>query len=253
LSEELLGRALGARRDEVVVATKFGMPVGGGGGGASPAYVRAAAEDSLRRLGTDRIDLYQLHRPDPGTPIGDTLGALAELVDEGKVREIGCSNFSAAQLDEAAAAAASGAPRFVSVQNHYSILHREPEPDVLEACERLDVAFLPYFPLANGLLTGKYRAGEPLPAGTRLGSDPSRAEREMTPERMSQLAQLSELAAQSGATMLDLAFAWLLSRGVVSSVIAGATRPEQVRANAATARFTASAGVLARVDEIAPR
>jgi aryl-alcohol dehydrogenase-like predicted oxidoreductase len=252
-SEEQLGLALGSRRDEVLVASKFGMAIGDGPGGAAPSYVRSAAEDSLRRLGTDHIDLYQLHRPDPKTPIADTLAALGELIAEGKVREIGCSNFSAAQLDEAAAAAAGGAPGFASVQNDYSILHREPEPDVLDACERLGVAFLPYFPLASGLLTGKYRAGEPAPAGTRLGNDPSRAEREMTKERMAQVEALSELAGESGGSLLDLAFAWLLSRDVVSSVIAGATRPEQVHANAATARFHVGADVLARVDEIAPR
>ncbi|HTW99291.1 MAG TPA: aldo/keto reductase [Acidimicrobiales bacterium] len=259
-SEELLGKALGARRDDVLIATKFGSALdgtageaGGVTGGAAPSYVRRAAEGSLRRLGTDRIDLYQLHRPDEATPIGDTLAALDELVVEGKVREIGCSNFSAGQLDEAAAAVAGGAARFVSVQNNYSILHREPEPEVLEACGRLGMSFLPFFPLASGLLTGKYRAGEPPAAGTRFGSDPRRAERDMTPERMATVSALSELAGEAGATLLELAFAWLLARDAVASVIAGATRPDQVRANAATATFEASPDLLARIDEIAPR
>src|SRR5579872_2598523 len=167
-SEEFLGRALGARRNDVIIATKFGMKVDERRQGARPEYVRRAAEDSLRRLGTDRIDLYQLHRPDPSVPIADTLEALDGLVRAGKVRAIGCSNFSRAQLIEARAATKSGAARFVSVQNEYSLLHREPEQEVLPECEREGLAFLPYFPLASGLLTGKYRRGQPLPEGTRL-------------------------------------------------------------------------------------
>jgi aryl-alcohol dehydrogenase-like predicted oxidoreductase len=162
-SEECLGRALGRRRDEVVVATKFGSAVDEQRKGARPEYVRQAAEDSLRRLGTERIDLYQLHNPDPQVPIEDTLGALDELVRAGKVREIGCSNFSAEQLRAAEGAAHDGAARFVSVQNEYSLLHREPERDVLPESERAGLAFIPYFPLANGLLTGKYRQGQHAP------------------------------------------------------------------------------------------
>ena len=158
-SEEILGAALGQDRADVIVATKFGMTVSPERTGAAPKYVKSALEDSLRRLGTDYVDLYQLHRPDPATPIGDTLAALAELVKDGKVREIGCSNFSAAQLREADAAAAEGAPRFVSVQNKYSLLEREPELEVLAECERLGTAFIPFSPLANGLLSGKYRRG----------------------------------------------------------------------------------------------
>ena len=168
-SEEYLGRALAGRRDQVVLATKFGMAVDEQRRGARPEYVRRALEDSLRRLMTDRIDLYQLHQPDPEVPIGDTLTALDELVQAGKVREIGCSNFSAEQLREAHAAARAGAARFVSVQNEYSLLHREPEREVLAECERLGLAFIPYFPLASGLLSGKYRRGRPRPraAGSR--------------------------------------------------------------------------------------
>ena len=164
-SEELLGRALGVRRDDVVVATKFGMlkpPDDLGLTGGRPEWVAQACADSLRRLGTDRIDLYWLHAPDPDTPIGDTLEALDRLVRDGKVREIGCSNFSAAQLDEAAAAAKErGVRPFVTLQNDYSLLQREPEREVLGACTRLGMSFVPYFPLASGLLTGKYRRGEP--------------------------------------------------------------------------------------------
>jgi aryl-alcohol dehydrogenase-like predicted oxidoreductase len=159
-SEEYLARALGRRRDDVVVATKFGSRLDEERRGARPEYVRRAVEDSLRRLGTDRIDLYQLHTPDPDVPIGETLGALDELVQTGKVREIGCSNFSAEQLREAEEATREGAARFVSVQNEYSLLHRAPEQDVLPECERAGLAFIPYFPLANGLLTGKYRRGQ---------------------------------------------------------------------------------------------
>src|SRR5882757_8796944 len=166
-SEEFLAEALRGRRNEVVLATKFGFSMGEGQSGASPAYVRQALEASLRRLGTDRIDLYQLHTPDPATPIADTLGALGDLVKAGKIREIGCSNFSVAQLREAAAAVKAGAARFASVQNEYSLFHRAPEADVLPECKRLGLAFIPYFPLANGLLTGKYRKGQPLPENSR--------------------------------------------------------------------------------------
>src|SRR5664280_3832701 len=166
-SEERLVQALGRHRDEVVVATKFGSPVGENGtGGAAPRYVREAVERSLQRLGTDRIDLYQLHRPDPETPIADTLGVLDELVSEGKVREIGCSNFSAAQLREAEAAA--GHAHFVSVQNQWSLVDRADESEAVPECERQGVGYLPYYPLASGLLSGKYTRGEDAPAGTRL-------------------------------------------------------------------------------------
>jgi len=251
-SEEFLAKALGDRRDQIVLATKFGVPYADHEGGASPAYVRRACEDSLRRLETDHIDLYQLHFPDPKTPMAETLGALDELVREGKVREIGCSNMTAAQLEEAAALE-SGA-HFVSVQNNYSILHREPEAEVLPACDRLGVAFLPYFPLANGLLTGKYRRGEPPPAGTRLaGMDDQQAAGLLTPESLEKVASLGDLAAESGHSVLELAIAWLLLRPAIASVIAGATRPEQVKANVAAAAWEPDAEVAAEVDRIAPR
>ena len=165
-SEEFLGRALKGRRAQAIVATKFGMKFDDLRSGAHPDYVRQAAEHSLRRLAIEQIDLYQLHQPDRATPIADTLGAMNDLVRAGKVREIGCSNFSATQLREARQAAGNGA-RFVSVQNEYSLFHREPEADVIPECEKEGLAFLPYFPLANGLLTGKYRRGVPAPKGSR--------------------------------------------------------------------------------------
>src|SRR5262245_59055481 len=167
-SEEFLGRALKGRRPQAIVASKFGMAVDDTRKGARPEYVKRACDDSLQRLGIDSIDLYQLHQPDPTVPIADTLGALNELVVAGKVKEIGCSNFSAEQLDEAARATKSGAALFVSVQNQYSLLHREPEASVLPACQRMGLAFLPFFPLASGLLTGKYEPGTGAPKGSRL-------------------------------------------------------------------------------------
>jgi aryl-alcohol dehydrogenase-like predicted oxidoreductase len=252
-SETYLGEALGARRDEIVLATKFGGPYEGHEGGASAAYIRIAVEDSLTRLGTDRIDLYQLHFPDQKTPIAETIGALVELVAEGKVREIGCSNFSVAQLEEAAAATPDGSPGFVSVQNQYNILHRDPEDGVLEWCDRTGTAFLPFFPLASGLLSGKYRAGEPPPEGTRLAAMGDGAKSQLSDERLAAVADLDELAEREGHTVLDLAFGWLLTRPAVASVIAGATRPEQVTANVAAGTWRPGAEVLAAVDTIAPR
>jgi aryl-alcohol dehydrogenase-like predicted oxidoreductase len=252
-SETYLGAALGARRNEIVLATKFGVPYEGHEGGASSSYVRLAVEDSLTRLGTDHIDLYQLHAPDSKTPIAETVGTLGELVAEGKIREFGCSNFSAAMLAEAAGATADGAPGFVSVQNQYSILSREPEDGVLEECDRTGLAFLPYFPLASGLLSGKYTAGQAPPEGTRLHAWGDRAKDEMSDDRMAKVAALDALAAESGHTVLDLAFAWLLSRHSVASVIAGATKPEQITANVAAGQWTLSDDVIAAVDAIAPR
>ncbi len=252
-SETYLGAALGARRDEIVLATKFGAPYEGHDGGASPAYIRTAVEDSLTRLGTDRIDLYQLHIPDQKTPIAETVGALTELVAEGKVREFGCSNFTVDMLTEAAAATPAGSPGFVSVQNHYNILYREPEDGVLEYCDRTGMAFLPFFPLASGLLSGKYRAGEPPPEGTRLAAMGDGAASQLSDERLAAVAALDELAGREEHSVLDLAFGWLLSRPAVASVIAGATRPEQIASNVAAGGWRPSADVLAAVDDIAPR
>lgn len=252
-SEEILGRALGKRRTEVVVATKFGSHLDDERKGAAPAYVKRALEDSLRRLGTDYVDLYQLHWPDPETPVGDTLEALAGAVGEGKVREIGCSNFSVAQLREAAAAVADGAPRFVSVQNEYSLLEREPENGVLAECEREHIAFIPYFPLKSGILSGKYRRGEAPPAGTRIGNMPAgRREQLLSDDTMDTVEALTRYAEKHGHSILELAIAWLVAKPPVASVIAGATKPEQVRANANAAGWALSAEEVAEVDAIAP-
>ena len=253
-SEERLGKALGRQRDDVVIATKFGSPVTGeeGTGGARPEYVRRAVDASLRRLGTDRIDLYQLHRPDPLTPIADTLGALQEVVHAGKVREIGCSNFSAAQLREAHEAAGSG-PRFVSVQNHYNLLHRDDEDDVLPTCEELGIAYLPYFPLASGLLTGKYMRGEKPPQGTRLERWGERATNLLDNATFDKVDALSDWAAKHDHSLLDLAFAWPAAKTVVASVIAGATQPAQVVANAAAGDWRLSPADVAEVNALIGR
>ena len=247
-SEEYLGRALGGRREDVVIATKFGSSIDEQRKGARPEYVHRAVDDSLRRLGTDRIDLYQLHTPDPGVPIGETLGALDELVKAGKVREIGCSNFSADQLREAEEAAREDAARFESVQNEYSLLHREPEEEVLPECESSGIAFVPYFPLVNGLLTGKYRQGEDAPAGSRL--DSARGERLLTEENLAVVERLIEFSASRGRTILELAFSWLLGRPAVASVIAGAVSAEQARGNAGAAGWQLTDEELNEVDSI---
>lgn len=250
LSEEYLGRALGARRSQVVIATKFGARRDAPPGkGARPEAIRAAVEGSLQRLGTDRIDLYQLHVPDPETPIADTLGALDELVRAGKVREIGCSNFSAAQLREAAAGVKPGAARFVSVQNEYNVLHREPEPEVIPEMQRTHLALLPYFPLASGLLTGKYRPGQVAPAGSRL-SEGGLADRFRTEANVARVEALHRFVESRGHTLLELAFSWLVARPTVASVIAGATSAEQVRANVAAAGWRLTAEDLAQVDAL---
>jgi aryl-alcohol dehydrogenase-like predicted oxidoreductase len=246
-SEELLGRALGQRRDDVVIATKFGWTIDEQRTGAHPDYVRRAVEDSLRRLGTDRIDLYQLHRPDPSVPIADTLGVLDELVRAGKVREIGCSNFSVDQLREAAAAVKPGAARFASVQNRYSLFFREPEEGVLAECERQGLAFLPYYPLEAGVLTGKVRPGGHAPEGSRLG-DARNAERFLSDAKLRVVESLRAFAESRGHTILELAISWLLAHRVVASVIAGATKPEQVRANAGAAGWRLGTEDLREID-----
>ena len=248
-SEEFLGQALDARRDEVVIATKFGNPMEGQGKGASAAYVRTAAEASLRRLRTDRIDLYQLHTPDPDVPIEETLAALDELVRAGKVREIGCSNFSVEQLREASEAVRGDAARFVSVQNEYNLLHREPEEGVLEECERLGLAFLPYFPLASGLLTGKYRRGQPPPEGSRITGSGRFADL-LSDRNLAIVEGLIRFAEARGHTILELAISWLLSRPTVASVISGATSAEQARANAGAAGWQLTQEELVAIDAI---
>lgn len=229
-SEEFMGNLIKDRRDRIVLATKFGHSAGPTPDGARPDELRKAVEASLKRLQTDRIDLYQLHEPSKTIPMADTLGALESLVREGKVVEIGCSNFSVAQLDEAEGAA-KGA-RYASVQNEYSLLRRDDERDVLPACERLGIAYIPYFPLASGLLTGKYRKGQAYPDGTRLTGKP------VDDAKLDKVERLVAWAGDHGHSILDLAFAYLLGAKAVASVIAGATKPEQVAANAGAAGWT---------------
>jgi len=247
-SEALLGQVLQGRRDQVVLATKFGMDMGDGRGPrGSRAYILEEVESSLERLRTDTIDFYWYHEPDGITPIAETLGALHELVQAGKVRAIGASNFTAEQLEEAdAVAREQGSTRFEAVQNEYSLLVRDAERDVLPTCERLGLAFIPYFPLASGLLTGKYRRGEPAPAGTRLAG----RDRVATDEQFSELDALTEFAQERGISLLELAIGGVLARPAVASVIAGATKPEQVHANAAAARWSPGDEDVAALDEL---
>lgn len=254
-SEEFLGVALGSHRDEVIVATKFGAPVGEGKSGARPEYVKAACEDSLRRLGTDRIDLYQLHMPDDSTPIEDTLGALNDLVTAGKVVEIGCSNFDSARMGAAATAATDkGTARFASVQNHLSLLDRRQEADTIAGCEAHGLGILPYFPLASGMLTGKYRRDAEPPEGTRLAGLPSeRREKALSDRTFDTVEQLEAFATERGHTLLELAMSWLAGLPSMSSVIAGATRADQVRDNASSVGWMMSADERAQIDALTKR
>ena len=250
-SEELIGRFLvgGGHRSDVIIATKFGNDMPGQGRGARPEYVKQAFEASLKRLRTNYIDLYQQHVPDPDVPIAETLGALDELVKAGRVREIGCSNFSAQQIKEAQAAAArhAGSARFVSVQNEYSLLHREPEEGVLDESERQGMAFLPFFPLMSGLLTGKYRKGRPIPDDTRVAKY-ERYRKLLTDENLDMVEVLIEFAGSRGHTVLELAFSWLLAHRVVASVIAGASSAQQLRANAGAAGWKLTPAELQEID-----
>jgi len=245
-SEEFLARALKGRRDKVMIATKFGMKMGEGKEGARPEYVRQALDASLRRLQTDTIDLYQIHRPDPNTPIADTMQALNDAVKAGKVREIGCSSFSAEQMR--AARATAGPRYFASVQNDYSLMNREPEAQVLPECARTGVGFLPYFPLANGLLTGKYRKGQPFPESSR-GKD-AFGPRIFTPENLERVEALIAFARSRSYSLLELAFSWLAARPEVCSIIAGAKTPDQLRANSVAASWKLTPADLAEVDKI---
>jgi aryl-alcohol dehydrogenase-like predicted oxidoreductase len=240
-SEEYLGRALGARRDEVTIATKFGYHGAPRGGGRQADWVPRALEASLSRLGTDRLDLLYYHRPDPRTPLAETLQVMNALLERGLVCEIGCSNFSAAQLEEAASAAAErGLRGFAVVENEYSLLELGPEGGdgtrergVLATARRLGMAFVPYFPLASGLLSGAYRRGVPTPQGSRLGGDGRPAEQVIGGDRLDIVERLAAYAEERGQTLLELALSYLAAQPAVASVIAGATSPAQVRANAA--------------------
>jgi aryl-alcohol dehydrogenase-like predicted oxidoreductase len=251
-SEELLGRAIGTRRADVVIATKFGSDMGGSNGPGwqargSRRYLRRAVEASLRRLRTDWIDLYQIHQPDPLTPIAETLAALDELVKEGKVRYIGSSNYSAWQVVDADwLARGSGGVAYVSAQNKYSLYDRSADDELVPACLHVGVGLLPYFPLEFGLLTGKYRRGEAAPEGSRLVSQSSRLER----ADFDRIEAIASYAEERGVSLLDVAIGGLVAQPVVGSVIAGATSAEQVRANAAAGAWTPDADDLAALDAV---
>jgi aryl-alcohol dehydrogenase-like predicted oxidoreductase len=254
-SEVYLGKALASRRDEVVIATKFGGQIGSDPThkGAGAKWIEQAVENSLQRLGTDRIDLYQLHFPDPETPLEETLSALDRLVTSGKVREIGSSNFSGDQIAEAAAIATeAGTTPFASAQNDLSLLRQRAADDVIPACERNGVAFIPFSPLASGLLTGKYERGQAPAEGTRLSNLPSEMqERSMSERTFDRLDRLRAFAEERGRTLTELAFAWLLAQPTLVSVIAGATRPDQVAANVASAGWRMTAEETAEAARLA--
>jgi aryl-alcohol dehydrogenase-like predicted oxidoreductase len=254
-SETLMGQVLGDRRKDIVLATKFGMAMRGDGTmqGGSRRYIMSAVEDSLRRLKTDWIDLYQLHAPDPLTPIEETLRALDDLVRSGKVRYVGCSNLPSWQVAEAAwTARTMGLNGFVSCQDEYSLVVRGAEKELMPAARAYGMGLLPYFPLASGLLTGKYRRNAPLPAGTRLANTQRLADRYMTERNWGIAEKLIDYAEQRGHTALELAFSWLLAQAPVASVIAGATRPEQLEQNVKAGGWAMSAEELAEIDRLAP-
>ena len=253
-SEEIIGTVLEGRRASVVIGTKFGGDMRGAygpdwGARGSRRYIRHAIEGSLRRLRTDHIDLFQYHAPDRITPVEETLAALHQLVREGKVRYVGSSNFGGWELAHADwVARDSGLTPFISAQNHYNLLERSADLELVPACTRFGVGLIPYFPLASGLLTGKYRRGEPPPKGSRLADRPER----LTEGVFEKLEQLEKFAADRGVTILEVAVGWLSARPQVASVIAGATTPEQVRANAAAASWVPTAEDLAAIDRIVP-
>ncbi len=241
-SERFLGEALGGRRRDVVIATKFGQDASVPAPGGSRDHVRRAIALSLERLGTDVIDLYYYHRPDGVTPLAETLSAMQELVDEGSVRRLGLSNVDRALLDEAVAL---GAP-IVAVQNRYSLMDRRDDAAVLPRCRELGIGYVPYFPLESGLLTGKYRRGEPVPEGTRLAGNAD----SLSDERLDRMEALERFAAERGVSLLELAIGGLASIPGIASVIAGATSPEQVRANAAAGSWVLDPDGLAALAEI---
>jgi aryl-alcohol dehydrogenase-like predicted oxidoreductase len=252
-SEVMLGKALGARRADIILATKFAMPMGGSPyqRGGSRRYVMEAIDASLTRLNTDYIDLYQMHGPDSDTPIEETLSALDDLVRAGKVRYVGCSNFTGWQVADADwTARREHLTRFVSAQNNFSLLERNVEREVIPACERFGLGLLPYFPLASGLLSGKYRRAEPPAEGTRLAAWGARGAAALNEKNFDRIEKLTAWATGESHTLLELAFAWILGHPVVPSVIAGATTPDQVRANAATAAWKLTPAEVAEVTDL---
>ncbi len=252
-SEEYLGRALKGSRDDVLIATKFGNSMGDSPymAGGSRRYVHRAVEASLRRLGTEYIDLYQMHIPDPQTPIEETLSALDDLTRAGKIRYVGSSNFSGWQIADADWVAQSrGYERFISAQNHYNLLNRDAEREVVPACERFDIGILPFFPLASGMLTGKYHRNEEPPEGTRLAGSPRARERYFSDAGWDKVQKLTDFAEQRDLSLLQVAIGWLAAQPQISSVIAGATKPEQVEANVRAAEWVPSEEDLAEIDRI---
>jgi len=253
-SEEYLGAALEGRRAEAVIATKWGHTVSLADGerGGDPVQIRRRLEASLTRLRTDHVDHFQLHRPDPDTPPEETLGCLADLRDEGKIREIGCTHFTAAGLAASRAAAVEhGLAPYPSVQNHYSLLTRDPETNgVFDTCRETGTVFVPYFPLESGLLTGKYRRGEERPAGSRLAAWGDRASAFIDDDKLATVERLEAWAESRGHTLLDLALSWHVSNPLVASVIAGATTPAQVVANVAAAGWALTPADRAEIDTL---
>ena len=255
-SETTLGQVLGARRKDIVLATKFGMRMDAAETkkGASRRYILSEVEASLRRLQTDWIDLYQLHTPDPLTPIEETLRALDDLVRHGKVRYIGCSNLPAWQVVEAQwTAKQSGLHAFVSCQDEYSLLARDIERELMPAMEAYGLGLLPFFPLASGLLTGKYKSNQSLPEGTRLQKSQPLANRFLNDANLETVERLEEFCVQRGHTLLELAFSWLLAKPLIASVIAGATRPEQVEQNVKAGEWTLTPDDFAEIDRLSAR
>ena len=253
-SETLMGQVIGPRRKDIVLATKFGLPFAGDKrmSGGSRRYIVQAVEASLKRLQTDWIDLYQLHDHDPTTPVEETLAALDTLIRQGKVRYVGCSNLPAWRVVESVWTARDRRTAgFISCQDEYSLLTRGAEAELLPAIEAYGLGLLPYFPLACGMLTGKYRKGAALPAGTRLANTQSLADTYMTEANWAIVERLRVYAEERGHTLLDLAFGWLLARRCVSSVIAGATKPEQLEQNVAAAGWVLTPAEKAEIDELA--
>lgn len=251
-SEEFIGKALGSQRPKVILATKFGHKRAEGGGGGRPDYVKKMCDASLKRLRTDYIDLYQLHQPDSTVPIAETLGALTDLVQAGKVREIGASNFTAEMIAEAEdASKATHLAHFASVQNEYSLLSRDDESDALPECQRRGISYLPYFPLASGLLTGKYRKGQRFPDGGRLSS-PNWASGVLTDENLTRVERLIGFTETHRRSLLELAISWLLTHPSVASVISGATSADQVKANVDAAGWAMTAAERLEVEGLAP-